>query len=140
MFAPLRSAIELKSEAKAFVFIFPLILLKSILFGVISIFLVAPLFLIVQGIGMGSLVHYYDQNVGSSKELRKITFWQLLSHITAASVGTIIGLKWLYYQEVEININLFFSSAYVIFYILILLTTIMAANLESKSLMTNKNY
>lgn len=133
LFQPLRVAIQKKSILKAFLVIFPLILLKSIVFYFISILLITPLFLIIQGIAMGSLFNWHLQNNRNLKDLQTITFWQLTSHIIAASLGFKIGLNWLYFKQVDFNPLVFPNDSY-LYFTLITLTALIAAYKESKSI------
>lgn len=135
IFSPLRKAIKESSNGKAIAFIFPLIAFKSIAFYFISYLLIAPIILITQGIMMGSLFAFNDRQAKRFKNLNNITFWQLLSHIIAASYGTIKGLKWLLP-------DLFGTYSFVntvhnigIYLTLILLTAFIASFLEAKSIL-----
>ena len=94
-FGPLRKAINKSSLVKAIVFIFPLILLKSIAYYYMSLVLITPIVLIGQGIIMGSLFFFNDKQTNNDQSLKTITFWQLSSHIIAGSYGTLKGLEWL---------------------------------------------
>ena len=132
LFSPVRSAIADRLITKAFFVIFPLIVLKSIAFYFIALVLITPLVLIFQGITMGSLFIYYKTHIGAINKLQRITFWQLLSHIIAASFGTSLGLKWLYYKEVDINKNVLLTNESLMCFILIVMTAIIAAYLEAK--------
>ena len=94
----------------------------------------APLILVLQGIAMGSLFVYHKAQDGDIKALSRITFWQLLSHIIAATYGTIVGIEWIYnksfdFELVPSNLELLLYGS------LVLITGLVAANLEVKSLM-----
>ena len=133
-FKLLRDAVEERSLSKGMGFIAPMIILKSVAFYFISILLIAPLILVLQGIAMGSLFNYYKTEVGDLKVLSKITFWQLLSHIIAATYGIIVGIEWIYnksfdFELVPSNLELLLYGS------LVLITGLVAANLEVKSLM-----
>jgi len=86
-FKPLRNAIAQGSLSKGLLIILPLIILKSVAFYFISILLITPLILIFQGITMGSLFAYHKNQHGNAKDLAMITFWQLFSHLAAATYG-----------------------------------------------------
>lgn len=137
IFGPLRKAINESSLGKAIAFIFPLITLKSIAFYFISYMLIAPIVLIIQGIMMGSLFVYNDHQTKKVKNLNNITFWQLFSHILAASYGTIKGIEWLLPDTLESFSYLNGDSRIYIYIILILLTAFVASFLEAKSILTS---
>lgn len=137
IFSPLRNAVKERSMFKAILVIFPMILLKSVTFYFISVVLITPLILIVQGVAMGSLFTFYKNNVGLTKTLSVITFLQLLSHIIAATFGFDMGLKWLHYKEVDYN-SVLISNSFFIFYILVTITAFIAAYIETTTII-NKN-
>lgn len=133
-FGPLRKAINESSLVKAIIFIFPLILLKSIAYYYMSLVLITPIILIGQGIIMGSLFVFNDKQTNNDQSLKTITFWQLSSHIIAGSYGTLKGLEWLYsnsfdvYSYISTGDNIFF------YLILTLFTALIASYFEAKSI------
>ena len=137
IFGPLRKAIKESSLGKAIAFIFPMIALKSIAFYFISYILITPIVLIIQGIMMGSLYVYNDHQTKKVKNLNNITFWQLFSHILAASYGTVIGIEWLLPDLLETYSFLKTQHNIGIYLILILITAFIASFLEAKSILTS---
>ena len=138
LFSTLRSAMENQLLFKALFFIFPLIVLKSIAFYFIALFLITPIVIAFQGIAMGSLFIYHRNNIGSINQLKTITFWQLTSHIIAASFGTSLGLKWLYFEEIDFNLKTIFTNEALLCFILLAMTALIAAYLEAKSIIIKK--
>ena len=133
-FGPLRKAINESSLVKAIVFIFPLILIKSIAYYYMSLVLITPIVLIAQGIIMGSLFVFNDKQKNNDESLKTITFWQLSSHIVAGSYGTLKGLEWL--NSNSFDAYSYLSTGHNIFFYLILtlLTALIASYFEAKSI------
>lgn len=139
-FAPLRKAVRKQSKTKALSFIFPLILLKSIAFLAFSLVLISPLIIIFQGIAMGSLFNYEKHHDNNFKALQTITFWQLSSHLIAATLGTLIGLNWLVYKTSAFSIDLLLVKENIIYYIFIGITALIAAYFEARLLIEESEF
>ena len=92
---PVRQYRESASKTKLRFFLFPLILIKSIAFFFISLFQIAPVLLIFQGLSMGSMVRVMKDKGARTWQLNQVIRWQLLSHVSAAAMGTWLGFYWL---------------------------------------------
>ena len=133
-FKPIRESIKQRSIPKLASYIFVMITLKSLGFALMSIVLITPLILVFQGLAMGSLFIYYKSKEKHLDLLPIVTFWQLLSHCFAGALGTVIGLNWLFKTNLPLN-----NKYLVLVIILSLFTGIIAAYLESKMLLNQKN-
>ena len=129
-FAPLRKHIEAKSLVRCTNFLFPLILIKSIFSLGLSLFLLAPLLLIFQGLIMGSMIRHFSLKTGGPSPLNTITFWQLLSQISMMSLGTKLGYLWLIKGEI-LSMSWLLSTEAGICILISLITAFMAARLEA---------
>lgn len=139
-FSPLRKAINESSLLKAIACIFPLILIKSIAFYYMSFVLITPIVLISQGIVMGNLFVYSDRRTKNNQHLKTITFWQLSSHIIAASYGTLKGLEWLFSDSFKYSFLKGTNYDMFLFLILTLLTALIASYFEAKSIVLKDNF
>ena len=134
-FIALRSAIKQRSITKSILFIFPLIVLKSVAFYFISILLITPLIIIFQGITMGSFFLYHKKQGENINELASITFWQILSHLIAATYGCLVGIDWLFNKDLLTGSSLSIQGNIKYYIFLSLVTACIAAYLEVKSLL-----
>ena len=139
LFKPLRSLDKKSNFTKGFVLVFVLIFLKSLAFYFIGLILIVPIVLLVQGVMMGSLFKYHEKHIGSIWALKKITIFQLLSHIALASLGLWTGFKWLYLKEITFTEGLNINKPLILAALLALVFAVIAAWLEICYLKNNKH-
>jgi len=138
LFSPLRNAVEKTSIPESMGFIAPMIILKSIGFYFISLLLITPFIVLLQGFAMGSMFVYHEKQIGSTNELSRITFWQLFSHLIIASFGCAKGLDWLFNTNIIANANPQLFSNINVFIILSIITAIIASFIEARALMNSQ--
>ncbi|MBT8254110.1 MAG: hypothetical protein HKN00_04705 [Flavobacteriaceae bacterium] len=133
-FNPIRKYRERGAIYQMTLFLFPLILIKSIAFMAVSCFLIAPILLLFQGMTMGSLIRVMKDKQLYSKMLYRVIFWQLLGHVVAAAMGTYLGYKWLIGEQ-DFQWDWFGSTQALLLFFVVVITAWMAAYFESQMIL-----
>ena len=136
-FKPLRNAVNHHNLYKGLLIVFPLIIIKSLSMYFISLILIIPLVVVIHGITTGSLIVYHEKKEGNSNVLAKIIFWQLMSHLIAATFGFLKGLDWIFKTNLTSDSNISILGDIKFYIILSVVTGFIAAYLEVKSLYPN---